>query len=344
MQNTYLTTTLSLSVGAIGAGLGFMLGFPVFVLTGPAILISLLSLTGMRFAIAPPVRDAALLIIGIGIGAGVDAQATAAFLRWPLAFFALAIMLIASIHINRLLLIRAFAYDPRGAVLAATPGHLTFVMTLGAALNVNVPQIAVVQAVRILSLTLLVPFAALAFGIELNGLPFRVGQPMTILHLFVLTLAGLAAGLFLKRLRAPAPLLIGGLLISTLAHVTELTPGPVHPAIALPGFVAIGTLIGTRFSGISLSMLAANLPAGLATTAIAAAFAILTAIPVAMFLEMPLLHVLMAFAPGGLETMIAMGAVLGANPGFVAATHVARLLMLIVLVPALMPRAKRPVS
>ena len=64
------------------------------------------------------------------------------------------------------------------------------------------------------------------------------------------------------------------------------------------------------------------------------------ATPVAMFLDMPLTHVLVAFAPGGLETMIVMGAVLGANPGFVAACHVGRLLVLSVLVPVMAARAR----
>ena len=54
---------------------------------------------------------------------------------------------------------------------------------------------------------------------------------------------------------------------------------------------------------------------------------------------MPLAHVLVAFAPGGLETMIAMGVVLGVVPGFVAACHIARLLVLSVLLPFLISRA-----
>jgi uncharacterized membrane protein AbrB (regulator of aidB expression) len=53
---------------------------------------------------------------------------------------------------------------------------------------------------------------------------------------------------------------------------------------------------------------------------------------------MPVAHVLVAFAPGGLETMIAMGAVLGVVPGFVAACHIARLFVLTFLLPMLLAR------
>ena len=53
---------------------------------------------------------------------------------------------------------------------------------------------------------------------------------------------------------------------------------------------------------------------------------------------MPLAHVLVAFAPGGLETMIAIGVVLGVIPGFVAACHIARLLVLSVYLPMMLAR------
>jgi len=55
---------------------------------------------------------------------------------------------------------------------------------------------------------------------------------------------------------------------------------------------------------------------------------------------MPILHVAVAFAPGGFETMIVMGAIIGANPGFVAAIHISRLLVLPLLLPFFLGRKK----
>ncbi len=337
-HSQFTITAFTLAVGAVGAVLGYALSLPIFILTGPAILITLLSLTGIRFAIANPLRDAALLLIGINIGAGVNSQTAQAFLRWPIAFLLLAAMLVGILYTSRQLLQRGFGYDANSAILCSTPGHLSFVMTMGATLNLNVAQIAVVQAVRLFSLTMLVPFAALAFGVELNAFPKLSEPALTALHLAALLAIGLGLGLIFKRFNAPAPLLMGGLLISTLSHLTGITPGPMHPWVALPGFLVLGSLIGARFSGISLSLLKSSLLAGLAVTAVGAAWSLCAAYLVAQFLDMPLIHVLVAFAPGGLETMIALGAVIGANPGFVAAIHVARLLMLIVLVPLMMPK------
>ena len=70
-------------------------------------------------------------------------------------------------------------------------------------------------------------------------------------------------------------------------------------------------------------------------------FAAAAALPVAWALEMPVAHVLVAFSPGGLETMIALGAVLAVVPGFVAACHIMRLVVLSVLLPAMLSRVAK---
>jgi len=50
---------------------------------------------------------------------------------------------------------------------------------------------------------------------------------------------------------------------------------------------------------------------------------------------------LVAYAPGGVEAMAAMAVQLGLAPAFVAAHHVARLLVLTLFVPALLARRAR---
>ena len=46
----------------------------------------------------------------------------------------------------------------------------------------------------------------------------------------------------------------------------------------------------------------------------------------------------MAFAPGGLQTMVALCAVLAVVPGFVAACHIMRLVVLSFLLPVMLSR------
>ncbi|MEM7545665.1 MAG: AbrB family transcriptional regulator [Pseudomonadota bacterium] len=334
-----LITLRSFAVGAVGAGGAYLLSFPLYLITGPAILISLLGVTRMRFAIADPFRDAAFVIIGVSLGSGVNAEAREAFLRWPLAFLALAVMLVIAMAAGRLVLARGFGFDDRSAVLAATPGHLSFVLGISAEIGADVPRIAAVQAVRLLSLTLIVPLIAMAFGVDLGVGLSQPGEAMSIGSVLLLIVLGLGLGLVLKAMRVPAPLMIGPLLVSSVAHLTDLVPGTMPLPVATAGFIAIGTLIGTRFAAISLGALRRSLTAGLVSTSVTAALSALFALPVAWAILMPPAHVLVAFAPGGLETMIAMGAPIGANPGFVAACHVGRLLILSVLMPVFLARA-----
>ncbi|MEM8840946.1 MAG: AbrB family transcriptional regulator [Pseudomonadota bacterium] len=336
-------TFTTVLIGSAGAGLAWLVSFPVYLLTGPALAASLAGMAGMRLVIAPPLRDAAFLVIGIGIGTGVDGRAANAVLHWPVAFVVLAAMLFAILLVCRALLSRYFGFDAKSAVLAASPGHLSYVLGLGLAVDADIGRVAVVQSFRLLVLTLCVPFVAMLFGMQGGGSILPMGAPMSGAHLAVLLVLAMAIGFGLQRLRVPAALLIGAMGLSSVTHLTDLTPGVLTPTIALPCYVVLGTLIGTRFSGISRRMLRGALFAGLVSTSVTLALAALAAVPVALWLEMDTAHVFVAFAPGGLETMLAMGTVLGADPGFVAACHVGRLMLLTVLVPLAMPKAARPV-
>ena len=60
--------------------------------------------------------------------------------------------------------------------------------------------------------------------------------------------------------------------------------------------------------------------------------------PVEIAPELPLGQILIAYAPGGVEAMAAIGLALGYDPAFVAAHHFARILILLVLVPAFLRR------
>jgi uncharacterized protein len=336
-----MLTLTTLAVGAIGAALAYVLSLPAAVLIGPAFSVSLASLCGLRMEISDLVRDACFVLLGLGIGAGFDAQATAAIVRWPLAFLIMAIMLAATLQICSNVLVRGFGFDRRSAILSAAPGHLSFVLGLASDVDGDVGRIAVVQTIRLLALTISVPFVALAMGYEMSAVAVIGGAPMVMWHFLVLVVAAIGLGMVFKRLNFPAPLLLGAMTASSLSHASELTPGSVPIWLMTPAFLVLGTLIGSRFSGMSLKVFRSSLLAGLTTTVVAVALASIAALPVAWALGMPVPHVLAAFSPGGLETMVALSATMGASPGFVAACHIIRLLILTVLIPLSLGRQRR---
>jgi membrane AbrB-like protein len=239
------------------------------------------------------------------------------------------------------MLSRFFGFDARSALLASAPGHLSFVISIASDTGSDVARISITQSVRLLALTLVVPFVALWLGVEMTGSVAPQGAIMGFWGMMVVFMLAVVVGVVFRRLSVPAPLLLGAMVVSALGHLTNMVPGVLPGWLILPAYLVLGALIGTRFSGVTLARLASGLGAGLAITFVAVGLAGLGAVPVALALGMPLAHVLVAFAPGGLETMIAMGAVLVVVPGFVAACHVMRLLVLSVLLPWMLARIAR---
>ncbi|MCA0872016.1 AbrB family transcriptional regulator [Seohaeicola saemankumensis] len=334
-------TLRSVAIGACGGAVAYALSMPAAVLIGPALAVSCAGLAGIEVRISDRLRDLCFVFLGTGIGSGFTADAGNAILRWPLAFVALFVMLIGIIGVGRAVLVRGFGFDRRSAALSVAPGHLSFVMSLATDTHSNVGRVAVVQSIRLLALTVSVPFVAMAMGYKMGVTALPGGTPMIAAHWIALAVLGALAGLGLKRLRLPAPMLLGSMTVSALGHVTDVTPGTVPLWLTLPAFLGLGTLIGTRFSGMSMAQFRAALLAGLTVTAISVAIAAVAAVPVAYGLQMPLAHVLTAFSPGGLETMVALGATMGASPGFIAACHIMRLLMLSLLIPLSLGRSPK---
>ena len=330
----------TVAIGLCGAAIGWALSFPAAVVIGPALAVTIASLLGLKTGIADWLRNTCMVALGLGVGAGFSTQAGDAILRWPVAFVVLAGMLVATIFLCSLVLRRGFGFDQRSALLAAVPGHLSLVLGLAAESGVDAGRIALVQTIRLLALSVVVPFAALAMGYELQAGLLPSDAPMGGVHLVLLALVGVGCGLVMQRVGLPAPMLLGPLLVSALGHMSGLTPGTAPSWMMLAGFLVLGSLIGSRFSGMPMARFQAALMAGLVSTVVAMGVAAMAAVPVAAALDMPVVHVLIAFAPGGLETMVALGAAMGASPGFVAACHIMRLLILSLLIALSMRRSR----
>ena len=306
---------------------------PAAFLIGPALAVTLAGLVGLRMGFGNGLRDSFMLVVGLAIGAEFDADAGAAILRWPLAFGVQAATLLVTLIVGRMVLTRWFGFDAQSAILAVVPGHLSLAIGIAAASDLDVGRVILVQTIRLLLLIVLVPFAALALGYEMQASVLPTGTPMSWGHFIILTLAGLVLVFGFRRFDLPAPMLLGPMIASGAGHMSGLTPGSVPAEILSLAFIGMGALIGSRFSGMSASLVRSGLMAGLVSTGLAVILSVAAALPVAIALGMPGVHVMTAFSPGGFETMIALGVAMGASPGFVAACHVMRLVVLSALLP-----------
>ena len=329
-------TVVALAVGVIGAALAYFARLPAPFLTGAALATTIACLMGIKLTIPNLLRDACFIMIGIQLGADMTPEALAGAAHWPFSALMLVVSVMMIVVIIAVVLKSFFNFDHNSAVLAATPGHLSYVLSLGVGVGADTSRIAVVQSLRVFFLTLFVPAFAL-LGQETLPSPFAAASPPMVLSaLGPLCLVALGAGLFLKKLRVPAALLLGGMLVSGLAHFFRLTPGATPPFLLGPAFMVMGMVIGARFRGVTWSFLKPCLAAGLVVSTFSVLVACAASLLVWQWLDLPLLHILIAFAPGGLEAMAAMASVLDADSSYVALHHALRLFVLTVLVPVML--------
>lgn len=330
---------LALAVGMAGAGLFWAVGFPAAPLTGAAAAVSLAALFGLRMAMPSWLATVTFVFLGINIGSGVTPEALEAAITWPLSLVVLGGCLVLGMLVTQWGLTRWMGFARREATLAAAPGHMSYVMSIALQKDMDVAQIVVIQSIRVLFLTLVVPvLVTLMFG---AGVPVHLDRPEVMGLGALAGLALLAGGLGFgfQRLRLPAAFLLAGMAVSAAAHAMSLVPGRMPPGLVFVGLAILGTLIGTRFVGRSWADLRRGLAAGLWVTGMNMAM-VLVAMAVAMrALELPPALLVVGYAPGGVEAMAAMALALGLNPAFVAAHHVMRLALLTVVLPWMLRRS-----
>ncbi len=330
----------TLAIGATGAAVFWLVGFPAAPLTGPAAAVSVATLMGMRTAIPPHLRDAVFILLGTQIGSTVTPEVIATALAWPVSLATLSVTMVVVLLAVMAMLMRGFGYDRMTALLAATPGHLSYVLGLTAEMGADVPKVALVQSIRVLMLTLIVPVLVALWGVEGTAVLADRGttQPHLLAAVFALSLA---VGLVFNRLGVPAPLLLGAMAVSGVGHGADLTPGTLPAWLVVVAFVCMGSMIGTRFRGLDRRGLMRATAAGVLATLIACAVAAVGAWLAAGLVGLPPAVLLLAFAPGGVEAMAAIAVQTGLEPAFVAAHHVFRLLLLGVMMPVIIARARR---
>lgn len=335
---------LTLLIGLIGAVLATILSFPAPGLTGPALLVTLAGLCGLPTHIPAWLRQTCFLIIGITMGAGVTPETIETAQRWPGSLLLLFVGLMLIMVLGTYGLKKLFGYDTRTAFLSSVPGHLSFILSLSSDTKTDQTALSIMQSCRVLFLTLVVPFLA---GLLSDwSLPHHTSTlpTMPLPDLALVGFAALVIGFVFVKLKVPAAILLGGLFISALAHATDISHGNVPEWLSFPAFAVMGAIIGTRFSGVRWPELRPALAGAGYVTLISTGVSLALALVLAWFLRLPLTHILVAVAPGGLEAMAAMGVLLGINPAFVAAHHVSRLLFLSIALPLAMRLVDRKMN
>ncbi len=329
-------TALTLGIGAFGAALASSLGLPAAVLIGSSLAVSATAASGARMTVPNALRNGGFTVIGASLGAGITPDFVHDLAAWPLSLGLLAVSILATVLVSAALLTRVFHYGRDTALLASSPGTMSYVLALAAEGRGDGSVILVLQSMRLLLIATGLPLA-LAATQTMPDAAHVLARPATgwavglalLAASYGLGLAGTRAGL-------PAAYLLAGMAASGVLHGADLAHGVLPPALTAAGYVITGSVIGARFSGIPARQIGRMALLVLATVSASAAVAAVFAAAAARAMGLPWGQAWVAFAPGGVEAMAAMALALGYDPAYVAVHHVFRIVLLVFLMPALL--------
>lgn len=340
MRAAQLGTTLVL--GGAGAGIAALLGLPAPFLMGSAIIVTLAGLAGLKTDLPDALRNAVFVLIGITMGQGMSPDTLSSAAHWPASLAVMALNVLAIMLGGAFLLHCFFGQDRVTALLAASPGHLSYVLSLSVETGADLPRLVLIQTMRLLALMLIVP-PILAGGADADMA--RLADPAVVMAsgpLVVLVVSSAALGWAAGVLRVPGAFLLAGAGLSAAGHMTGLSPGSLPGWLALPAYVMVGTLIGSRFSGLTRRLIGSALLATAALAVWATGSSLLAAMAVSLSLPIPFLQALLAMVPGALDGMVALAILMDLDAAYVATHHVSRILLLTILMPLLLSRRSQP--
>lgn len=337
MNDRTFVALITLRTVAVSAAGGFafdLFGLPAGWLMGGALAVAIAALLGLKVAMPSWLRDTTFVLTGVSMGTNVARDSLQLMAQWPVTLAALVIELILIVGLTGYMLRKVFGIDRGTAYLSSFPGHLSFIMGIAAAGVGDPRQITIIQVIRILMLTTAVPIGALFLPVGTYSAQ-HAEPPVALDVLALVVVACAAVGFVFTRLRVPAGYALGAMAAAMTAKLTGMFEGSMPGPLLVVAFVLVGALIGSRFAGISLEEFRRAAIGGAIATAMTVGITTLVTLAASGLVEMPFGQIWLGLAPGALEGMGALGIALGFDTAFIAAHHVARLLLLTVAIPVI---------
>lgn len=340
---TVLMTALMCAIGALGGTAATALHLPMPWMLGALVATGLVARFGPQAPLSTyrfpnNFRTIFVAMIGVMIGTQVTPDLIAMAPDLTLTLGAL-FLFVPLAHLSNMLIFRKIGgYDAATAYYAGTPGGLMESIVMGESAGADIQKLTVQQFLRIVVVISVLPLGlslwvghpvGSAAGLAAAGEVAPVG-----LGSLVLIVATAALGLFAGRfVHLPAAQLTGPLLLAAAATVTGVLDLHLPFWLIATAQLVIGTSLGMRFQGVDGRLLSRSFGLSLLSVSvmllIGGAFALL--LGAATGIEP--LHMLIAYAPGGVAEMSLVALSLAASPALVSLHHVVRILITVVEMP-----------
>ena len=289
--------------------------------------------------VLPPIGfRGAQALTGAALGAYVQASTfTELGARWvPVVVISVATLLL-SVGVG-LAIARVSGIDRTTGALGMVAGGASGIVAMTHDLGGDDRLVAFMQYLRVLLIVLFTPVLVAVFFPSAGGHPDPLGDqpllgdPADWALAAAVAVGGAFAG---TRLRLPAGVLLGPLLLSAALAVTDFPqPFSVPPLVREVAFALIGLQVGLRFERDTLSRIAdlvvPVIGAIVALVVVSFGFAAL----LSAWTGVPMLDSYLATTPGGLYAVLAIAFGSGADTTFVLAVQVLRLFVMVLIAPA----------
>jgi uncharacterized protein len=236
-------------------------------------------------------------------------------------------------------LTRLHGWNTVTAIFASVPGGLAQVMALAAEerRNCDLRGVAIVQTLRVMILTVVVPaglsLAGRAAAVRPRASPIAVTEAPVGFAILVGAASVLA--LLLLRLGFRGGAFFGPLAISAVLHGGGFIEVTMPSWLATAAMVGLGTMSGGRFSGMPFRLLLGYLGAALGAFAVSLVVTAAIGVAVTLAAPLPVAEVIVAYAPGAVDAMMILSLALNLDPVFVGAHHLARVFVVSLGLPVL---------
>jgi uncharacterized protein len=299
-----------------------------------------------RLTLPPVAFRGAQAVTGVALGAYVQSSTfTELGARWgPVAVVSLA-TLIVSVGVG-LAVARASDIDRTTGALGMVAGGASGIVAMTQDLGGDDRLVAFMQYLRVLLIVLATPLLVAIFvpgagsaEDPLGGGPL-LGEPLDWVITAVAAAAGAIAG---NRLRVPAGVLLGPLLLGAVLAVTDFPATfATPPLVREVAFALIGLQVGLRFERETVRQVSRLLVPVVAAIVVLVGVSFGLALLLTAWTGVPLLDSYLATTPGGLYAVLAIAFGSGADTTFVLAVQVLRVFVMVLVAPVVVRLLTRP--
>ena len=332
----------TLAIGTVGGTLFLWAHLPGGLISGAMIAVGIAAIAGRPLSMPPIMTQTVLVLLGISLGSLVSRQLLQHMGAYPLSIALLALATFCSTFGSSIYLQRVHGWDQTSAFLAGSPGALSQITMLALEKGADVSAIAVVQTMRVIILTAALPLLLALTGMAPPSSPAAAVAVASPLELAELIAAAVAVALLLRLIKFPASWMFGAMIGSGVLHGTGLIEGGLPPWIRGVALVGIGALIGARFARMKAKTLLSHVNAALGSFAVAILISAVFVAVIALTTEVRTADIIVAFAPGAMDAMLALALTLHIDPIFVGAHHLSRFVFVTITTPGIVHLFGRP--